>query len=57
MHRSPVEKAKKKQTNKGRPLIHTIRRQMKINTKELKTYGKSTGEANGSSYIQINPWI
>ena len=30
---------------------------MKINTKELKTYGKSTGEANGSSYIQINPWI
>lgn len=30
---------------------------MKTNSKELKTYGKSTGEGNESSYAQITPWI
>ena len=30
---------------------------MKINSKELETYRKSTGEGNESSYAQITPWI
>ena len=30
---------------------------MKINSEELETYGKSTGEGNESSYTQVTPWI